>query len=374
MAYGKDGAVDRLLNWFFDGGWVMCILPGLVALTIILALATGNSGMTEVQPGEVAVKYNTLSGEATVVQQQGLLAYLPLFQKVEKLSLEPQVFVMEGNHNGPNRAPMLRVRANDGSMFTFPKMETHYQVIPGLADKVISCYGPGAGYTHDVIPTVTREVYRNEFGRFNFLEIADPSSYGTATAKAKVEINKKLHPCGLMVSHIVTPKPDFNGKVEQAIEDRQNAEQAVEVQTTKRERLAAQKDRLVQEVQQQGNEHYQTLKAVLEAGLKEAENNAAAKRRDADKYVIDTVAACEAARDAKVTRALGNEEAYRKDAEGLAANIRAVGSQGPQVLNLEIARTVIPQVQGVKARPYSRANQPLDIRTLSTVLDATDGE
>ena len=148
---------------------VLAMLTGFAQSLLLLVLAAwqySHVAYVRVPEMQVAVVYNTISGSGSVVQQQGLLTYIPVFQRVELLSLEPQVFVMEGDEIGPNRAPHLVVRANDGSMFEFPKLETHYQIIPEMADRVIRCYGPGncRGFNPPEVPGVWNH---NTFNVFN---------------------------------------------------------------------------------------------------------------------------------------------------------------------------------------------------------------
>ena len=347
------------------------VFPVVALVVLVFSVMSGRSGFVEVKPGEVAVVYNTVGlgvfgDDHRVVTDQGTLTYMPYFQRVELLEIEPQVLVMtrKGDLDDPNMVNQLTVRANDGSNFFFERMELHYQIMPGLADVVISENGRGSAYKEKALAVHSREILRNEFGRYSFLEVAKPSTYGKATALAKKSLNERLNPLGIMVTQIITPKPRFQQQVENAIEARQNAEQEVQVQEENRKRLQAQSRRKVQDVEQAKNAEYQGLIARLEGERRAAENRAIATRREADKYSIDTLAACGAYRDQKVTLASANEEAYRKKAEGLAAKIRAVGARGSDVLNLEIAKHIFPQLKKIKAMPYATPTTPIDIRHL----------
>lgn len=350
------------------GGARKLILPLIAVLIILKGLLTGGFGLVEIEPGEAAVVYNTTGlgifgdGER-VIREQGTFTFIPFVQRVTKLDIRPQVLLMEGDEDlGGNHVRRLSVRAIDGSKLWFDRLEIHYQAIASSSDKVIRHHGQGDAYKAHALAVHSREVLRNEFGRYSFLEVADPSTYGPATAQAKTTLNERLEPYGIRVTQIITPKPRFQELVEHAIENRQTAEQEVEVQREKRQRLLKQKDRKVQDVRQAKNGEEKGLLASLEGAKKEAENAAVATRREADKYFIDTTASCLAERDAMVTRAAANEMAYRKNAEGLAAKINAVGSRGADVLNLEIAQHVFPQLGKLKAVPYARAAQPVDIR------------
>ncbi|MFN3202766.1 MAG: SPFH domain-containing protein [Bradymonadia bacterium] len=351
------------------------ILPGIATFIILLSLFSGGSGAVEVEPGEVAVIYNqtgisAFGDLASVSQEQGVLTFFPGFQRVEKLDVQPQIFVMEGNGDSaearPNQSGKLTVRAKDGSNFYFERVEIHYQLITEKAAEVIVLNGPGDDYKGKAIKTHAREILRDEFGRYEFLEIANPATYGEATSRAKRALNERLNPLGIEVTNIPPPKPRFDTNIEQAIEKRQNAEQEVEVQREERNKLKQERERKLQQVAQRKSAEFQGIKARLEAELKQAQNTELASKREADKYFIERDAEGKAMRDEKVTQAKANEVAYRREAEGLAAKIRAVGEEGPDVLNRVIAEKVFPQMRNLTARPYTRQSTPIDIRHIDS--------
>lgn len=358
------GFIGRLIK----GGWALPILAGLF---MFFFMFSRSGGFVEIEPGEVAVKYNqtglAMFGDEkpTVIKEQGVIGFMPFFQRVEKLDAQPQIFQMEGVTNDKdnrNHVKRLTVRANDGSEFYFDRLEIHYQLIPSAAGEVIRNNGKGDDYKWRAIRVHSREVLRDVFGKHSFLEIADPSTYGEATNRAKQALNARLEPLGLQVTNIPPPKPKFDERVEKAIEDRQNAEQEVEVQEEKRNKLEQEKNLRLQQVEQQKNAEYQQLLGELEARKQQANNNLIASKREADKYYIEREAAAIAQRDEKVTRAKANEVAYRKEAEALVAKINAVGEEGPDVLNRVIAEKVFPQLSKVRAVPYTRPSTPIDIR------------
>lgn len=356
----------------------------LVAITLLILggeVFRGNAGCIEIKPGEVAVFYNNtgigvFGPPVRAEREQGVKTFVPGLQSVIVLEAKPQVLVMGTEPKGAKRGLFadeqavdvvepLTVRANDGSNVYFDGLEVHYQIKREEPAKVIDTSGPGDGYKAHVVRTHVREVLRDEFGAYSFLEVANPASYGTATTEAKRVLNERLEPYGVFITQIVTPKPKFDPRVEKAIEDRQNAEQEVAVQEEKRNKLKQESALKVQEVEQQKNAEYQGLVAELEAQKKAADNSLIQVKREADKYFIDRVAEAQAYRDEKVTRAKANEEAYRKEAEALVAKITAVGAQGPDVLNSVIAEKVFPQLKNVSATPLVKPASPIDIRYLN---------
>lgn len=355
---------------------ITTILVAAVLLIVVGELLLGTGGFVEVEPGEAAVIYNNtgiavFGEDQETIVQQGAKTFLPGIQTVLILERRPQVFVMSNaekrkrGKDGINVARSLTVRANDGSNFYFDRLEIHYQVVAASAGAVIDTSGPDDAFKKHLVATFARQVLRDEFGRYDFLEIANPATYGAATTDAKAKLNEELRPLGVEVTQIVTPKPKFEERVEKAIEDRQNAEQEVEVQEEKRRKLEQEKGLKIQSIQQEKNAEYQSLIAELESQKKASSNRLIAVKRDADKYFIDRQANGTAYRDEKVLRAKANEVAYRKEAEGLVAKITAVGAAGPDVLNRIIAEKVFPQLKNVSATPLVKPATPIDIRHIN---------
>lgn len=352
------------------------VLVTITFLIIFGELVLGSGGCVEVEPGEAAVIYNNtgiaiFGDQAKTVTEQGAKTFIPGLQTIHKLERRPQVFVMandavqnskRGDRPVTNAMKSLTVRAVDGSNFFFDRLEVHYQIIPSEAAKVIETSGPGDAYKLHLLGTHAREILRDEFGRYSFLEIANPTTYGAATTDAKTHLNERLALYGIEVTQIVTPKPKFDERVEKAIEDRQGAEQEVEVQEEKRNRLEQEEKLKVQTIEQEKNAEYQTLIAELESKKKEAANNLIAVKRGADKHFIEQQSAGAAYRDEKLTRAKANTVAYRKEAEGLVARISAIGAQGPDVLNKVIAENVFPQLEKISATPMVKQTSTIDIR------------
>ncbi len=365
------------------------ILPGLAVLILGYELLVGAGGCVEVKPGEAAVKYNNtgvgvFGDGTTVITDQGVQTFIPGLQSIEKLERRPQILVMAddeklvrskrklafGDYEASadvaltQRVKGLTVRAKDGSNFYFDVLEVHYQIKPRHAGTVIERLGPGDGFKRELLATFARGILRNEFGKYSFLEIADPTTYGAATSDSRNALNVALERYGVEVIQIITPKPSFDQRVEVAIEQRQNAEQEIEVQAEKRRKLEQESGLKVQSIEQEKNAEYQALVAELEANMKGAENQLISTKREADKYFIERQASGLAHKAEKITRAKANAVAYRKAAEGLAAKISAVGAQGPAVLNSVIAQKVFPQLKKLKARATIRPSTPVDIRHL----------
>lgn len=348
-------------------------LPVLAALILLIGFFSGGMGLEEIQPGEVAVLYNTtglsiFGDDHRVIREQGTIVFMPWFQRIETLDTSPQILIMEGGEEkekdvDPNHAKKLTVRANDGSNFFFPKLEIHYQLNPALADVAIATHGRGDRYKWMPVKASAREILRNKFGGYSFMEAANPGNYAKATTLGKVGLNLRLNPLAIDITQVITPKPTFDPAVEKAIQDRQHAEQAVPVLAKKRESLEQRHDRLIQDVKEKKNAEFQGLVAKLSADLQKVKNTLVDVKRDADQYGIAKLAEGNGRNVELTTKAKANEEAARERAQGLAAKISAVGALGPDVLNLTIAQYTFPQMQGLKASPFYQSATPFVMHT-----------
>ncbi len=344
------------------------ILPVIAAVLLAYGLGSGGFGIIEIEPGEAAVIYNTtglglFGDEKRVVREQGTITFMPWFQRVEIIDIQPTVLVMMGAKDiDESHVKQLTVRAKDGSNFWFKKLEIHYQADPAKADVVIDTHGRDDAYKHMATRVHSREILRDEFGRYSFLDAANPASYGRATSIARNHLNKRMRRGGLEVTQVITPKPSFEARVEKSITDRQTAEQEVLVFAKQRLRLVKERDRKKQSIREKKNAQYQSLLARLAAELQKARNKLISVQREADKYAIARRAAANAKYTERSTRAAAIAEAAKERAKGLAAKIKAIGEKGPDVLNLEIAKYVFPQLKRVRAAPYAKASRPIDIR------------
>ena len=364
--------VEGFFNNLIGGGF-RAIVPLIALAILLLALFRGHFGLQEIEPGQVAVLYNTtdfalFGDDRRVIREQGTIVFMPWFQRLEVMDTSPQILIMEGDEEkerdtDPNHAKRLTVRANDGSNFWFPKLEIHYQLDPTKADLAIELWGRGDAFKWQPIKSHAREILRNEFGRYTFLEAANPGNYSKATSLGKTTLNSRLAPTGIDVTQIITPKPSFDVAVETDIRDRQTAEQAVQVLAKKRDALEQAKQRKVQDVKQEKNAELQTLIATLSAQYQQVQNSLVDVRRESDIYATAKKAEGQAKNMQKVAYAAAQEEAARERAQGLAAKVAATGAQGAGVLNLTIAENIFPQLNKLTASPYYKSSMPFDLRT-----------
>lgn len=326
---GQDSPVSKVLAYFKksgDDGAVSAAVWGIIA--VILTIVVAFSAFEVVEPGQVAVKVNNITGAQEPISQPGMVIKGPFgIQSVYVIDASPQTFVMKGNTNSDElHVKELTVRASDGSNFLFKDTTIIFQVLGSQAVEVIRDAGPTNDFRRWMRP-LARSILRDEFGRESTISVSDPSKFGEATERARTRLNELLEPHGVVATKIVTPRPRFSEDYENLIEARNETDNKLSVIDSELARAATGRDRLLAEVNRDQNKIIQERRAQLEAALAEALATQADTKRKADTYRIETVGGGQAAKSAAVRQA--EELAGQLDAEYLArkATIEAFKTQ-----------------------------------------------
>lgn len=332
-----------------------------VGIIFLYLLFTGQSGIIYISPTEVGVKVNYLTGSKTVMTSSGNHVFFPVIEQVYIIDSSPQKFVMAGDVNkDDNHVKRLTVRAKDGSNFYFDEIEMQYQIIPSKADFVIEDSGLGDAYKAKWIKPLARKVLRDEFGRYSSEEIANPTLYGSAKEKSKEELNNMLLNHGLRIIDISTPKPRFDTIYEQTIEARINADQEVEKQKAKREKLLTEKEYRIEKIKNEKQIEYQQLEGELKRQLISSEKELIKIKNDADAYKIEQIGIGESQKVQLETSAEAKKIQYQKDAQGLSEQIKAMQEQGDAIVYKILAEKYKNMV--IELQPYSTDANPQKVQ------------
>jgi len=275
----------------------------VVAAAIAVALIALRS-FTSIEPGEVAVRVNNLTGSRTTLTQPGLALRLPFgLHSVYKLDASPQTFSMTGDEDVDDLLVReLTVRASDGSNFVFKDTTIIFQIIGDQADRVTQDTGLGNGFKHWMRP-YARAILRDEFGRESTISVSNPANFGEATERARIRINELLSPHGIQVTKVVTPRPRFSEAYEDLIESRNETDNQMSVIGSELARAETDRVRTLAEVDRDQNKIIQTRRAELETALATAVSAQAEAIREADTYKIGKVADGQANLSAAVRKA-----------------------------------------------------------------------
>ncbi len=333
-----------------------CLVVAAVGTFLILGVS-GNLGVVTVEDSEVAVKINFLSGDKEVLTTPGYKLYVPFLQGVYKLDRTPQQFLMEGTGSkGDNTAPFLTVRASDGSNFRFESLEIQYEILPGSADLIIEDSGIQDGFKRDWIRAFARSVLRDEFGRFSAVEVADPSSYTTARERSTQRLNEFLEPHGIVIKRIITPKPRFDPRYEEAIEERKVADQEVERLKQREAQLLQEREQELALVKKEKEIQWEELQGELKKLELESQRDAIQITKEADRYKVTREAEGQQVLDRLTAEAEGLTAKYTKEAEGIQARATALEARGRVV----VREALIKKLANIRFTlvPYSRDPQP----------------
>jgi regulator of protease activity HflC (stomatin/prohibitin superfamily) len=330
---------------------------GVLAIVGIALGASGKLGVTSIDSEEVAVVVNYVTGSQTIVNTPGYQVYIPFLQDVFKFDKRTQDFVMEGQKFvSSNHVPQLTVREKNGSNFRIDNLHIQYEIIPSDAGLVLHDSGPGDAFKEEWIKGHARSILRNEFGKFDAIQAADPTVYKEAPQLATDVLNELLEPHGIRILQIITPNPRFDDKYEDAIETRKNADQDAERLTAQLKQLEQEQLRQLEDVAREKSVAMKTLIGELNTARREAETRATKIKGDADAYAIERGAEAEAMQRQLLAQAVGLEQKYRKEAEGILARTTALEKRGEVVVREAIIKKLLA-IQ-FTLMPYSRDASP----------------
>jgi hypothetical protein len=340
----------------------------LIGAIIVVLLVTVMSSFSQVEPGEVGILLNRLSGSETVLDRPGMVLTFPLMHDLYIIEAQPQTLYLEGTEETEDysRLPKLTVRANDGSNFWFERMTIQYQVVAEMSSTVLHERGEGEHFREWLLPTV-RSILRDEFGRQSTRDVSNPATYNAATADAERELNAALEPHGIRVINVDTPEPRFNPEYEETIEDRNTANNQLRVISEELERARTERARLLAQLDQARNQQYQQRRAALEGQLAQARASRERRLADAQGTLTRTEGLALSQLDRANARAVELRAQMEAELAQVAARIRALESNGVEAVMRELAR----RLEGVRIdiQPYQNdpAPQSLRIQGLSGV-------
>ncbi|PRP93406.1 SPFH domain / Band 7 family protein [Enhygromyxa salina] len=269
------------------GGATQWIWVGASALIVVVMMFMS---FTTLEPGEVAVRVNNISGSAKAITQPGWVFRMPFgVHSLHVLDVSPQTFLMKGEQSVDDlQVEKLTVRASDGANFHFSDTTLIFQVVGDEAVTVARDAGVEYMFRAWIKP-YARAILRDEFGRESTITVSDPSNYGAAATRAQDRLNEALRPHGVVVTQMVTPRPKFNADYEHLIEERNRLRNELEVIKSNLERAETDRQRTLSEVDRDENKKIQERRAELESELATAVADRENAIRAADTYRIETI-------------------------------------------------------------------------------------
>jgi len=268
------------------GGLLQWAWPAAAVLVTVILLA---ASVVDIEPGEAAVRINNITGGESAVVTPGWTLRVPFVHAMYVLDAAPQTFLMKGETEESDLVvPKLTVRASDGSNFHFDDTTVIFQLKMDEAVTAVRDGGPGDGFKSWLRPYV-RSILRDEFGRESTIAVSNPTTYAQATDRARERLNAVLGQHGILVTQLVTPRPQFNEAYEHAIEERNRLGNELQVITSNLDRAGTERDRRLAEVDQAQNRIIQEKRASLESDLARAVAELAEAKRTSDTYRIGKI-------------------------------------------------------------------------------------
>jgi len=299
------GLLTSVLRSEKNGGsappWIGVIWPGIAGVCVVGTLL---ASFSSIEPGQVAVRVNNITGGHTVVTQPGWIYQMPFgVHSVYVLDASPQNFTMSGSENIDDlHVRSLTVRASDGSNFHFQDTTLIFQIKGDEAHTVLEDSGLDTAFLSWMRP-YTRAVLRDEFGRESTISVSNPAKFGEATEKAKQRLNEYLGRHGLQVSQIVTPRPQFSDEYEKLVEQRNSLGNKLKVIESDLAAAETTRERTIAEVNRDQNKSIQEKRTELESALAQATAQQSNILRQVDTYKIETVGKGQAERAAAESKA-----------------------------------------------------------------------
>jgi hypothetical protein len=181
---------------------------------------------------------------------------------------------------------------------------------------------------------------------------------------SKIKLNKLLEPHGIEIIQIITPKPSFDTAVEQAIEDRKNANQEVERLRIEQTKLTQEEIQLMAEAERTMASEFELTLGLLKADKINAEKDRIQVEKSADAYKITELNSGLALESKKIQEARALDASARKEAEGLTARVEALETRGSILVREKLAEKLASV--SFKVVPYRRDPTPVRIEHIGS--------
>ena len=325
-----------------------------------LLLAGALLSYDTIQPGEVAVRVNNVTGARESITQPGFVITIPFVHSLYLLDAAPQTFTMKGDQGeGLLNVRELTVRASDGSNFHFDEVSLVFQVKGAEAATAVEDSGQGTGFQRWIKP-YARSVLRDEFGRESTIDVSNPTTYAAATNRSKTRLNELLETHGVVITQLVTPRPRFNQAYEGAIEERNKLTNEIEVIGSRLARAETARKRALAQVDQEKNKEIQTKRVALETSLAEAVANQAEKKREADTYRIASLGDGQAALSSSTKKAEQLAGELNANYEARRAEIEAFKTQPVERVMERLGETL--KGVTINIQPYANDASPTRVK------------
>ncbi len=260
-------------------------------VAVVLLILLGLNAYTYLEPGEVAVIKNNITGAEDVRTESGIIIHLPLgLTDVYKLDRKVKVFTMGGSpkdsrtkrvdwsssttrSRSRDRVGAVKIKVADGSNVEVD-VEVNFKVIPTEAASIIKHIGLGDAFEFKMIRSYTRSLIREMYGILTLEEVSNPATRTTQNVKVQKTLNDSLEPFGIQVTLVNTTNFLFIPEYEKLVKEKKATAQEFTNQKAAQENAVKGQEAEVARATREKNTAIITAKGQARKRIVESENKA----------------------------------------------------------------------------------------------------
>ena len=355
----KDFEGRRKLKRRIPVKWIIIISAVVVCLGVASFFIIRNLGYIVVEPDEVGIVVNNLTGNVRGIDRAGVIIYIPILQEVYMLDKKEQVLQMSSENITPEypKGNPLWVKSIDGGDVSLDLL-IRYVMVPNKADFVIQDSGIGDKYKEKWAVDYIRAVLRYNMGELLIEDFPNSAKRDRKAQQAIKEINDVIETRGIKVTAINVLDYRYYQEYWEKILARRLADKEIEVQIDRAEAARENRRRVQIEEGRRVDTEVSRFRGDLNRRELEIDAKAEQVRRDADAYnrkvSIEGDAEFERLRQESIA-ILAEKKA---EAGGILALRRALEREGGrQLVKFEYAKRLKDAT--VQGTPVLKANQEI---------------
>ena len=355
----KDFEGRRKLKRRIPVKWIIISSAVVVCLGVASFFIIRNLGYIVVEPDEVGIVVNNLTGNVRGIDRAGVIIYIPILQEVYMLDKKEQVLQMSSENITPEypKGNPLWVKSIDGGDVSLDLL-IRYVMVPNKADFVIQDSGIGDKYKEKWAVDYIRAVLRYNMGELLIEDFPNSAKRDRKAQQAIKEINDVIETRGIKVTAINVLDYRYYQEYWEKILARRLADKEIEVQIDRAEAARENRRRVQIEEGRRVDTEVSRFRGDLNRRELEIDAKAEQVRRDADAYnrkvSIEGDAEFERLRQESIA-ILAEKKA---EAGGILALRRALEREGGrQLVKFEYAKRLKDAT--VQGTPVLKANQEI---------------
>lgn len=339
--------------------WIAIISVIVVCLGVASFFIVRNLGYIVVEPDEVGIVVNNLTGGVKGIDRAGVIIYIPILQEVYILDKKEQVLHMSSENITPEypKGNPLWVKSIDGGDVSLDLL-IRYVMIPNKATFVIQDSGIGDKYKEKWMLDYIRAYLRYNMGELLIEDFPNSAKRDRKAQQTIKEINEILEPRGIKVTAINVLDYRYYQEYWEKILARRLADKEVEVQIDRAEAARENRRRVKIEEGRRMDTEVSRFRGDLNKRELEADARAEQIRRDADAYYRKVTIEGDAEFERLRQESIAILAEKKAEAGGILALRRALEREGGrQLVKLEYAKRL--REATIQGTPVLKANQEI---------------